>query len=120
MKTQLLSLLFIVSLGVVPLPAHASMETCLNKLLQTERFKSYSPFQEAEHRASIEHNGLRYHWIYLSRREGRREIETVITENNLGYCDVALFDYGLNYETQEQYVKALGKPVMDKFIEVAK
>ncbi|NJM66940.1 MAG: hypothetical protein HC851_15360 [Acaryochloris sp. RU_4_1] len=119
MKRKLLGLFAISLLIAVPLPANASMETCLDNLLQTERFKSYSPFKKAEHRASVEHKGVRYHWIFLSREEGSRQIETVIAENNSGYCHAALFDYGSNYVTKEQYIRTLGKPVVDKFIETA-
>lgn len=95
-------------------PAKADVEDCANKLLPTLGADTH-PIERAEHRVQVEHEGLRYHWIVVDIKNGRKDITTVIAENDSGYCDFKMVDVGHNISTIEQYEEALTKPIADKF-----
>ncbi|NJM67956.1 MAG: hypothetical protein HC851_20975 [Acaryochloris sp. RU_4_1] len=107
-------------LSLLPLPALANPETCLNKKLQSPSMKIYD---EANHLSQVEYNGIRYHWIWLSASKlpGKRfqDVPTVIAENDSGHCAMLLHDPSGMIRSQRDVELLLSKPVSDLFVKEA-
>jgi hypothetical protein len=95
---------------VFPLPAHADMESCFNKHLQTS-LKMF-PIKSAQHQATVEHNGLRYHWLQVFTADTRYPLGEAVIAESSKVCELAVFDVTGNIQDYNPY---LGAEVVEKF-----
>lgn len=99
----LLALLF-------PQPARADMESCFNNHLQTS-LKMF-PIESAQHKATVEHNGLRYHWLHVYTSDTRYPLGEAVIAESSDVCKLPIFDVTGNIQDYNSY---LGPEVVEKF-----
>lgn len=91
-------------------PAHADMESCFNKQLQTS-LKMF-PIQSAQHQATIEHNGIKYHWLHVYTSDTRYPLGEAVVAESSDVCQLPVFDVTGNIQDYSSY---LGEEVVEKF-----
>ncbi|QUY45737.1 hypothetical protein [Acaryochloris marina] len=93
-----------------PLPARADMESCFNRHLQTS-LKTF-PIKSAKHQATVEHNGLRYHWLHVYTSDTRYPLGEAVVAESSNVCQLPVFDVTGNIQDYNPY---LGAEVVGKF-----
>lgn len=92
------------------LPAHADMEGCFDRHLQTS-LKMF-PIKSAHRLATVEHKGLRYHWLQVFTTDTRYPLGEAVIAESSKVCELAVFDVTGNIQDYNSY---LGAELVEKF-----